>query len=168
MGEVLTQIQSKVVCVGNFQLLHLLCVSTDLGYSGFYWIFSLHESFILVLNFINNSSCVEVAFPLSPVDWLKIIRNRCFTLSPVLEEGLLRYSKTVESWPSLSLDSLLFAVNLSLCNHLLVKSLSIIKRSKWKYSTLLGVVDNSSLAWLSSGSHCCACALEEGLTKLLS
>ena len=45
---------------------------------------------------------------------------------PWLADALLKYSRVFWIWPSLSLPSRVFAVILSLFNHLVVKSESII------------------------------------------
>jgi hypothetical protein len=87
---------------------------------------------------------VQLVFPLLPVDSLEGVRSRkMLTERPVLVEALLKNSRTVESWPSLSLASLVEAASLSLCSHLFVNSLSI--KDKEEMSTLLSVVNNSTV-----------------------
>lgn len=51
----------------------------------------------------------------------------------MLGEDLLKNSRRVWSWPSLSLASLVEAASLNLCSHLFVKSLSVKDKKGNKY-----------------------------------
>ena len=68
MTRVVREVKHEVVGVGNFERLDLLGLVTDQAYSGLDVVLSLQEGFILGLYFANNTSGVDVGFPLSPVD----------------------------------------------------------------------------------------------------
>lgn len=68
MACVVRQIQHEVVGVCYLQAFNTIRLMTHLGNSWLYVVFSFHESFILHSYLADNTSSVEVCFPLSPVD----------------------------------------------------------------------------------------------------
>lgn len=132
MLHVMCEVEHEVIFISNLELSHFFSSVSNLWDSWINWIFSFHESIILCLEFLNNTTGMELTFPFIPVNWLQRYDvDYLLTVRPWFWEGLLKYSRRVESWPSLSLASLVVAVNLSLPNHLLVKSLSI-----WYFSII--------------------------------
>jgi hypothetical protein len=66
------KVKHEVIGISNFEGLNLFRLVANLIDSRLNVIFSLHECFILGPNLGNNTRCVDVAFPLSPVDRRKL------------------------------------------------------------------------------------------------
>ena len=87
MTRVVSEVEHKVVGVSNLESSDLLRLMADLTNCGLDVVLSLHESIILSLDLANDSSGVDVGFPLSPINGgeLAVVSGR---LIEELENGL--------------------------------------------------------------------------------